>query len=312
LQGKIKANSQNMMQMLFNIENMTFDRIDITQTNIQLLVARLDKIHPIVSGNKLFKLHYFLQDALASSHKTILSFGGAYSNHLVATAFACKELHLKSIGIVRGEKPENLSGTLQQCIDFGMKLYFISREEYKNADDENFNTQLKNTFGDFIFVPEGGYAPKGAAGASLIMDLPQNKNATHIVTATGTATTLAGLLLNAEKNQQIISVPVIKNMNDIEERLLFLTGKNNFENLQIFKDYHFGRYAKKTPGLINFMNDFYEKYVVPTDFVYTAKMMFGVMEKIDEGYFQPGSTIICLHTGGLQGNISLQPGTLIY
>lgn len=298
--------------MLFNIKNITFDRIDITQTNIQLLVARLDNIHPIVSGNKLFKLHYFLQDALASSHKTVLTFGGAYSNHLVATAFACKKLQLKSTGIVRGEKPEKLSQTLQQCIDFGMQLHFISREEYKNADDENFNAQLKNSLGDFILVPEGGYDAKGAAGAALIMDLLKTKNATHIVTATGTATTLAGLLLNTEKDQQIISVPVIKKMNDIEERLLFLTGKNNFDNLQIFDEYHFGGYAKKTPELINFMNDFYKKYTVPTDFVYTAKMMFGVMEKMDKGYFPSGSSIICLHTGGLQGNRSLPSGTLIY
>ncbi|MEO5944454.1 MAG: pyridoxal-phosphate dependent enzyme [Ferruginibacter sp.] len=301
-----------MTQMLFNIENITFERIDITQTNIQLLVARLDKIHPIVSGNKLFKLHYFLQEALATSHKTILTFGGAYSNHLVATAFACKELHLKSIGIVRGEKREILSGTLQQCIDFGMQLQFISRDEYKNADDENFNAQLKNNYGDFILVPEGGYTAKGATGAALIMQLLKNKNATHIVTATGTATTLAGLLLKAEKDQQIISVPVIKNMHDIEDRLLFLTGKNNFDCLQIFDGYHFGGYAKKTPELINFINDFYKEYAVPTDFVYTAKMMFGVMEKINNGYFPAGSTIICLHTGGLQGNLSLPPGTLIY
>lgn len=301
-----------MTQMLFNIENITFDRINIAQTNIQLLVARLDKIHPIVSGNKLFKLHYFLQEAVSSSHKTVLTFGGAYSNHLVATAFACKELQLKSIGIVRGEKPERLSETLLQCIYFGMHLQFIEREEYKKADDENLNAQLKNNYGDFILVPEGGYDAKGAAGAALIIDLLKNKNATHIVTATGTATTLAGLLLNAEKDQQIISIPVIKNMNDIKERLLFLTGKNNFDNLQIFDEYHFGGYAKKTTGLIDFMNDFYKKYAIPTDFVYTAKMMFGVMEKINKGYFPSGSTIICLHTGGLQGNRSLPSGTLIY
>ncbi|MBS1497512.1 MAG: pyridoxal-phosphate dependent enzyme [Bacteroidetes bacterium] len=298
--------------MLFYPENIEINHIDTANTSIKLLVARLDKIHPIVSGNKLFKLHYFLQDALQSTHKTILTFGGAYSNHLVATAFACKAYQLNCIGIVRGEKPQALSATLQQCIKLGMQLHFISREEYKNNEAESFTTDLKNKFGHFILIPEGGFSTQGAAGAAKIMDLLHHCNATHIATATGTATTLAGLLMAANNKQQIISIPVIKNMTDIESRIKILTGKNQFNNLKILGDYHFGGYAKKNTELINFINSFYKKYTIPTDFVYTAKMMFGIMDQISKNYFPAESTIVCLHTGGLQGNHSLPSGTLIF
>ena len=303
------------MQILFGIKNIHFDELEnpvFEKKNIKLQLARLDKIHPVVSGNKLFKLHYFLDEAMQSNHKTMVSFGGAYSNHLVAIAFAGKESGLKSIGIVRGEEPKNLSHTLQQCLQYGMQLQFITRNEYKNTGQPDFINNVKLKYGDFTLVPEGGYHPLGAAGASLIMDLLKDKNATHICTATGTATTLAGLLLKAHQSQQVITVPVIKNMNDIEERLFYLINKKKHNNLQIFDGYHFGGYAKKTEELINFMNVFYTNYGVPTDFVYTAKMMYAILDKINNNFFPAGSSIVCLHTGGLQGNQSLPPGTLLF
>lgn len=303
------------MQILFGIKNIRFDELEnpvLEKKNIKLQLARLDKIHPVVSGNKLFKLHYFLDEAMQSNHKTMVSFGGAYSNHLVAIAFAGKESGLKSIGIVRGEEPKNLSHTLQQCLQYGMQLQFITRNEYKNTGQPDFINNLKLKYGDFTLVPEGGYHPLGAAGASLIIDLLKDKNATHICTATGTATTLAGLLLKAQHSQQVITVPVIKNMNDIEERLFYLINKKKHNNLQIFDGYHFGGYAKKTEELINFMNVFYTNYGVPTDFVYTAKMMYAILDKINNNFFPAGSSIVCLHTGGLQGNQSLPPGTLLF
>lgn len=303
------------MQILFGIKNIRFDELEnpvFEKKNIKLQLARLDKIHPVVSGNKLFKLHYFIDEAMQSNHKTMVSFGGAYSNHLVAIAFAGKESGLKSIGIVRGEEPKNLSHTLQQCLQYGMQLQFITRNEYKNTGQPDFINNLKLKYGDFTLVPEGGYHPLGAAGASLIIDLLKDKNATHICTATGTATTLAGLLLKAQQSQQVITVPVIKNMNDIEERLFYLINKKKHNNLQIFDGYHFGGYAKKTEELINFMNVFYTNYGVPTDFVYTAKMMYAILDKINNNFFPAGSSIVCLHTGGLQGNQSLPPGTLLF
>ncbi|WP_462253759.1 1-aminocyclopropane-1-carboxylate deaminase/D-cysteine desulfhydrase [Ferruginibacter sp.] len=282
------------------------------QKKVSVSVLRLDKIHPVVSGNKLFKLHYFLQQAISSAHKTIVTFGGAYSNHLVATAFACQAPGLKSIGIVRGEKPAQLSATLQQCSNYGMQLKFISREAYSKKEEDDFLSALKNEYGECIIIPEGGYHALGAKGAALIYDLIKDNSYTHICTATGTATTLAGLLLN-DSGKKIISVPVLKGMNDTEKRINFLLG-NNFKTdmLQIFNEYHFGGYAKKTEVLTEFMNCLWQQHQLPTDFVYTAKLFFAVFDKIKSNYFEEHSNILCLHTGGLQGNSSLPAGTLLF
>ena len=296
--------------MLFNTSNITIDNIyiDILQyKNVSLSAVRLDKIHPIVSGNKLFKLHYFLEEAITSSKPGILTFGGAYSNHLVATAFICKINNLKCVGIVRGERPLVLSHTLQNCIDYGMDLHFISREEYNKKEDDDFLGNLSKKWENYLMIPEGGYHPKGAAGAALITKFIA-KDTTHICTAIGTATTFAGLIEGAGEDQQIIGIPVLKGLTDMNKKIAYLTKSNHA--FQLLDEYHFGGYAKKTPELINFMNDIFSRYNLPTDFVYTAKMMFAIFDAIEKGYFKSGSKITCLHTGGLQGNYSLPKGTL--
>ncbi len=302
--------------MLIDISNAVIEQLHddlFLQKQVTVFVLRLDKIHPFISGNKIFKLHYFLEEALQSHQKTILTFGGAYSNHLAATAFACSLLQLKSIGIVRGEKPEQLSPTLQQCIDDGMLLKFISRAEYNKKEDPAFINDLKVEFGECIIVPEGGYHSAGAKGAALIFNLLKDKNFTHICLATGTATTLAGILLDARPEQTVIAVPVLKGITDMTERIKHLTGKaGEFKNLQVLNDYHFGGYAKKTGQLITFMNHCWLQHKLPLDFVYTAKMFFGVIESIKKDTFKKGSKIICLHTGGLQGNKSLPLNTLLF
>lgn len=314
--------------MLFDISKAGIDKLNdelFLQKWVSVSVLRLDKIHPVVSGNKLFKLHYFLQEAIHSKHptgsgpqghvsgKTILSFGGAYSNHLVATAFACKALHLKSIGIVRGEQPAQLSSTLLQCINEGMQLKFISRQAYAKKENAGFISALQNEFGNCIIVPEGGYHPLGAKGAALIMDMINKNNYTHICTATGTATTLAGLLMASGPEQTIVSIPVLKGITDINERIKYLTNLKTVPgNLQILPDYHFGGYAKSTGALIEFINDCWQQYNLPLDFVYTAKMLYGVIDSIKNNHFAKGSKILCLHTGGLQGNKSLPLNTLLF
>ena len=163
-----------------------------------------------------------------------------------------------------------------------------------------------------LIIPEGGYHPIGARGASLIADLTAEAAADYIITAVGTATTLAGFLQKAAPGQQVIAIPVLKNFTDIRERLLYLNGQMEYKNLHIWNEYHFGGYAKKTPELLQFMNDVYSQSGLPTDFVYTAKMLFAVIDKIKNNFFPPGSRILCLHTGGLQGNQSLPEGSLIF
>lgn len=276
---------------------------------IQLQVLRLDKVHAIVSGNKIFKLKHFLSEA---GKKKLVTFGGAYSNHLAATAYACQEKNINCVGVVRGERPMELSHTLQHCLEYGMQLHFISREKYVKKDTAGFIDELKNKYGDCIIIPEGGFGNKGAKGAAEIMYYIDDA-VTHICCAVGTATTIAGLLLNAKPHQQVIAFPALKGLNDIEQRLTFLTqGKFKPLQIQIKNDYHFGGYAKKNETLISFMNDLYDEHQLPTDFVYTGKMMYGVMDLIENDFFSPGSKICAVHTGGLQGNLSLPTNTLTF
>ncbi|MBL7702046.1 MAG: pyridoxal-phosphate dependent enzyme [Ferruginibacter sp.] len=302
--------------MLFDISKAGIEELHdelFDEKQVGVSVLRLDKIHPVVSGNKLFKLHYFLEEAHSSTHKTILTFGGAYSNHLSATAYACKLLQLKSIAIVRGEKPAQLSPTLQQCLQDGMQLKFISRNEYAEKDGDAFINHLKKEFGECTIVPEGGYHPSGAKGAALMMGLVKDSSYTHICMATGTAATLAGILMAARPEQTIAAFPALKGMTDNKARIKELTKQEDeFKNLLILNDYHFGGYAKKNAELVAFMNNCWMKYRLPLDFVYTAKMFFGVVDCIKNDTFKKGSKILCLHTGGLQGNKSLPLNTLLF
>ncbi len=300
--------------MLLDTAHIAIDELSsgfLQEKQVTLLVARLDNIHPVVSGNKLFKLHYFLEEA-GRNKRPIVTFGGAYSNHLAATAFACREAGLKCAGVVRGEKPGRLSPTLEHCIANGMELHFVSRQHYTEISGSDRLPAFAGLPADAVVVPEGGYHPTGAKGASLIMDTVNRANADVVITAVGTATTFAGLLQKIMPGQRIIGVPVLKNLDDLEQRMQYLNGEKAYTKFETWNEYHFGGYAKKTPGLTSFMNATYRNYGIPTDFVYTAKMLFGVMDKIKNNYFRAGARILCVHTGGLQGNSSLAPGTLIF
>ncbi len=301
-----------MIKLLNETENIIINSLQsdlFNKSKLSVSMLRLDTIHPIVSGNKIFKLYYFLEEAKNSIHKKIITFGGAYSNHLAATAYACKEAGLKCIGFVRGEKPKKLSHTLLFCLQNEMQLEFISRESYKKINKENFLQSLKNTYGDHILIPEGGFSQKGANGAKLICNYFNLKNFSHVCCAIGTATTFAGLINGNNNETEIIGFSILKNLNDIEERLIFL-GVEPSKKYSVIHDYHFGGYAKKNTDLISFINSFYEDNKIPLDFVYTGKMMFGVYDLIEKRYFPEGSNILCIHTGGLQGNNSLPEGVL--
>lgn len=298
----------NSYLRLDNIKNDIIDEFDLT-----LHLLRLDLIHPVVSGNKLYKLHYFIELAKHKNAQRLITYGGAYSNHLIATAYYANQIGLKSAAIVRGEEPANWSHTLLDCKTLGMDLHFVERKQYDEKKSEvllnNFsNEELESS----IIIPEGGYAPHGSKGISLLFETINHYNPSHLCSAIGTATTFAGLVGYAEPSQQIIGVPVLKNMNDIDNRLSYLLEISNRNNFVIFNDYHFNGYAKYDETLIRFMNQFYLNHNIPLDFVYTGKMMFGIFDQIKSGYFPKGSKIICLHTGGLQGNLSLPKGTLVF
>ena len=275
------------------------------KNSITLSLLRLDQIHPVVSGNKIFKLQYFLQKAIITNKK-IITFGGAFSNHLAATAAACKHYHLHCIGVVRGERPVILSDTLSYCVQQGMQLEFVSRSAYQEKFQEPFLQTLLIKFGDHILIPEGGFSKEGVKGAAEIYNYFADENYTHICCPVGTATTLGGLISAAHPSLQIIGFSALKHI-DFEERIKYLLNDVPSKNYCLISDYHFGGYAKQTNDLINFMNTFYEHYSIPLDFVYTGKMMYGVFDLINKDYFAPHSKILCIHTGGLQGNCSLPP-----
>ena len=273
--------------------------------NIKISLLRLDEIHPVISGNKLFKLQFYLEEALQSQYRTLVTFGGAYSNHLAATAYAAKILNLHSVGIIRGEQPTVLSDTLLYCKKQGMKLDFISRELYRQIAPLEVHASLKDKYGDHLLIPEGGFSIKGKRGASVIPEFYSAHDYSHICVPIGTATTLAGILENSKPGTTVLGFPALKGLADIPERLRHLktTTKNN---LVLIEDYHFGGFGKKTPELIGFMNHFYTENKIPLDIVYTGKMMFGVHDLLKKNDFPEGSDILCIHTGGLQGNSSIE------
>jgi 1-aminocyclopropane-1-carboxylate deaminase len=293
-------------------ENTRIDSIgSICNFHTIIDVLRLDLLHPLISGNKWFKLKEYLTEAKKLNKDTIITFGGSYSNHIVATAAAANMEEFKSIGIIRGEAPLFLSPTLKDAEKFGMQLYFIPREQYssKKLPEEIENKEI---FKNYFIINAGGYGELGAKGAQSILALVDKEKYSHVITAVGTGTTFAGLINATSINQKIIGINVLKNNYSIVDEikhLLIDSGKNNFE---LINDYHFGGYAKKTPELISFMNNWYERTGIPSDFIYTGKLFYAVNNLILKNYFPLNSKILIIHSGGLQGNRSLSKGTLIF
>jgi 1-aminocyclopropane-1-carboxylate deaminase len=294
-----------------NIElaNISVDKIalpEFNNKNIDVSVLRLDKIHQYVSGNKWFKLKYYLDDALQQNKSTIVTFGGAWSNHILATAAICKINNLKSIGIIRGEKARQLSFTLNVAETLGMELFFTNRTDYaEKIIPEEFNKP------ENYFIEEGGYGAMGAHGAATILEYCQKETFSHICCAAGTGTMIAGIINASVPANQIIGVSVLKNNFSLNGSIISLL-KNKNKDFRIIDDFHFGGYAKYTPVLLQFMNDFFRQTSIPSDFVYTGKLFYAVNELIKQNFFPEGSRLLVIHSGGLQGNNSLNKGTLIF
>lgn len=276
---------------------------------LQADVLRLDLLHPVVSGNKWFKLRYYLQDALAQQKTTIASFGGAYSNHIVATAHACKNAGLRSVGIIRGEAPAVRSHTLQAAMAYGMELIFVSREAYKNK----VQLQAELDRPGWYWVGEGGYGIMGAEGAATLLGTTNFSVYSDIICATGTGTMMAGCIKSCLPHQQVIGISVLKGHDSLRQEVeALLTDAERSKNYRFLQQYHFGGYAKHPPELIEFMNQLFRQEQIPTDIVYTGKLFFAVADLIRKDFFGPGSRLLVIHSGGLQGNESLPEGSLIY
>jgi len=284
-----------------------------TESKIDASVLRLDKIHPVISGNKWFKLKEYLNEILLQGCKTVVTWGGAYSNHIVATAFACQKLNVSSIGLIRGEHVAHLSHTLQEAVRYGMQLEFIHRNEYAKKDSEASMQEVKRKYPGACFIPEGGAGLPGVQGAADIMNWIIKGNYTDILCAIGSGTMFRGLYQNIHPTQRLTGIPVLKikedHQNEFIQQLGISTGRPTG---QVRFDYHFGGYAKKGALLISFMNELYAKTGIPTDFVYTGKLFYAGVELASQKYFAPNSRLLFVHSGGLQGNLSLPPGMLTF
>jgi 1-aminocyclopropane-1-carboxylate deaminase len=297
----------DMQDLDFNA--ITTDQIEsglFTQKQLEASVLRLDQIHPVISGNKWFKLQYYIRDAIEKGISNIITFGGAYSNHIIATAAACRKYRLQCTGIIRGEEPSRPSPTLNEARGLGMKLIFISREDY--ALKKLPPSSLPN---DYYLINEGGYGAPGAKGASSIVDYFDAKTYSHICCAVGTGTMMAGLINATSPAQIVTGISVMKNNLEMEASVqsLLIDKEKPF---RLIHDYHFGGYAKHTAVLTEFMNRFYAQTRTPSDFVYTAKLFYGITDLAGKDHFLPGSRLMIIHSGGLQGNASLSKGTLIF
>lgn len=293
--------------MNFNLINVeTLHAKWLTDKKVSLDVLRLDTIHPVVSGNKWFKLNYYLREAVMMHKTTVASFGGAWSNHIVAVAFACKEAALKSVGIIRGEQPAE---TLKKAAEYGMELHFVTREEYRQKALITQRFEDRNWY----WIDEGGYGLLGAKGASEILSTSDTSVYSHIIAAVGTGTMVAGLLLAAEKNQKVIGISCMKGNFSLESQILNLVAAQKPEaSFEIIHDYHFGGYGKHPSALIDFINEMYAKHRLPLDIVYTGKALYGIKNLTEKDFFEPGSHVLMIHSGGLQGNSSLAANVLLF
>ena len=285
--------------MIFKLADSINQQIILPNNAVELYIKREDKIHPFVSGNKYRKLKYNLLEAKNNGFDTLLTFGGAFSNHIAAVASAGNAFGFKTIGIVRGEELGNKiseNSTLSFAKENGMQFKFVSRELYRNKTSESFLNDLKEEFGDFYLIPEGGTNKLAVKGCEEILNTEDN-TFDYICCAVGTGGTISGLINCSKPSQQVLGFPALKGDFLKEDISKFATQTN----WKLITDYHFGGYAKINEELVTFINQFKIDNQVSLDPVYTGKMLFGIIDLINKNYFPKGSKILAIHTGGLQG-----------
>ena len=286
--------------MIFKLNKSINQRVVLkNDSRIELFIKREDAIHPFISGNKYRKLKYNLEAAKKLGFTKLLTFGGAYSNHIAAVAFAGKEFDFETIGVIRGEELKDKiqeNSTLLFAESCSMQFDFVSRNDYRHKNSETFIESLKQKHQDFYLIPEGGTNNLAVKGAEEILT-ETDSYFDFICCAVGTGGTISGLINCSQPSQQILGFPALKGDFLQEDISKFVTKKN----WSLISDYHFGGYAKINADLVHFINRFKKENNIPLDPVYTGKMMFGVFDMIEKGYFPKGSKILAIHTGGLQG-----------
>lgn len=276
------------------------------EKGVQVAVLRLDLLHPVISGNKWFKLRYYIEEARRLKKDRLVTFGGAWSNHIHATAAAGKLYGLHTTGIIRGEKPRLLSDTLQQAMEMGMQLEYLSREAYRQ-DILPGHIDLRSA----VLIPEGGAGPVGVKGAASICSFFRTEAYTDVCCAVGSGTMMAGLMQALQNKVKVTGISAMKNNHTLKAEVAALLG-SPLQQPEIIHDYHFGGFARHTDQLLDFMNALYRDSGIPTDKVYTGKLFYAIHDLARKNHFPRGSKILLIHSGGLQGNRSLPNGSLIF
>lgn len=290
-----------MTKQLFLCMKSSNQKIPIHFPNgIELFIKREDLLHPVISGNKFRKLKYNLAEAKRLGYKKLLTFGGAFSNHIVAVAGAGKEFGFDTIGIIRGEELFDKIGenpSLQFAHEHGMQFHFTDRTSYRDKTSPEFLSKLEQMFGSFYLIPEGGTNELAIKGCEEILTSEDKSEFSYICCAIGTGGTISGIINSSSENQQIIGFSSLKG-DFLSEVICNFVQKKNWN---VNCTYHFGGYGKVSEELIDFLNQFYQETKIPLDPVYAGKMMYGIIDLIKNNYFPPHSKILAIHTGGLQG-----------
>jgi 1-aminocyclopropane-1-carboxylate deaminase/D-cysteine desulfhydrase-like pyridoxal-dependent ACC family enzyme len=278
----------------------------LEQAEVRLFVKRDDLIHPQFGGNKWRKQKYNLIHAREKQFDTLLTFGGAWSNHIYATAAAARYFGFNSIGIIRGEQHTPLNATLSFAKACGMQLHYVSRSEYRKKHEAQYLQKLKQRFGEVYILPEGGSNALALKGCKEIVD-EINREIDRpfdvICCASGTGATLAGLVTALKPEQSAIGFSALKGGEFLNDEVRnFLSDRHQKTNWHIETAWHFGGYAKVDDALIHFMRQFKSEYDFALDAVYTGKMFYGLFQLIENRTFRPGTSIVAVHSGGLQGN----------
>lgn len=278
----------------------------LAKAGITLSLLRLDGMHPEISGNKWFKLKENLAKAQEMNRGILLTFGGVWSNHLVATAATAVNAAFQSIGFVRGfENDTELTPTLAHCQSFGMQLKGLSRSDYRKKDDPSFLKKLQAKFPDAWIIPEGGNNAEGRAGAAkLAAYVPADVS--HVAVAMGTGTTFCGLRNNLDSQIKILGFAPFRKVEEQAAVIHRFCPNVSWDSMALLSDKKWKGFARWDIELIEFMNEFYESFQVPLDVVYTAKLMYYLKKKIEENFFAKGSHLLAIHSGGLQGNASVK------
>ena len=266
---------------------------------IEVFIKRLDLIDPFISGNKLFKLKYNVDRALKEKKNMLITFGGAFSNHILATAAYAKKKNIDCLAIVRGEEYSELNPLLTLAKEYGMKFCFVSRKEYAKRNDNKYVSELARKYKKAYIVPEGGNNKLGVLGAEEILE-KQDKTFDYIICPIGTGATISGIVNSSKSTQKIIGINCINEIKDLNNNISQKTNKNNWK---IINEFNFGGFAKFDNVLTKYLKKFKSNNKITLDLNYTTKMFFGFEELINRRYFQRKSKVLLIHTGGIYGNL---------